>query len=116
VGVRADPLVDGLDLKTTRGRLVVDEFMAVPGGADIYACGDCAAVPDLTRPGEICGMTAQHAVRQGKQVAKNVAASLGIGRARPYKHYDEGFLVDLGRLAAAANPLGIPLSGRRPAL
>jgi NADH dehydrogenase len=43
----------------------------------------CAAVPDLTRPGEICGMTAQHAQRQGKQVARNVAASLGAGKARP---------------------------------
>ena len=111
VGVRADPLVDGLDLATNRGRLVVDEFMAVPGAPDIYACGDCAAVPDLTRPGQVCGMTAQHAQRQGKQAARNVAASLGTGKAKPYKHHDEGFLVDLGGPAAAANPLNIPLSG-----
>ena len=111
VGVRADPLVTGLDLDTNRGRLVVDEFMSVPGAPDIYACGDCAAVPDLTRPGEICGMTAQHAQRQGKQVARNVAASLGAGKARAYKHHDLGFVVNLGGLAAAANPLNIPLSG-----
>ena len=111
VGVRPDPLVDGLDLATNRGRLVVDAFMAVPGAPDIYACGDCAAVPDLTRPGEICGMTAQHAERQGKVVARNVAASLGTGKAKQYKHRDLGFLVDLGGLAAAANPLNIPLSG-----
>ena len=112
VGVRADPLVDGLDLDTSRGRLVVDEFMSVPGAPDIYACGDCAAVPDLTRPGQVCGMTAQHAQRQGKQVARNVAASLGTGKARPYKHRDLGFVVDLGGAAAAANPLHIPLSGQ----
>jgi NADH dehydrogenase len=111
VGVRAEPLVDGLDLDTNRGRLVVDEYMSVPGAPDIYACGDCAAVPDLTRPGQVCGMTAQHAVRQGKQVARNVAASLGTGHARPYKHHDMGFVVDLGGLAAAANPLNVPLSG-----
>jgi NADH:ubiquinone reductase (H+-translocating) len=111
VGVRADPLVGGLDLATNRGRLEVDEYMAVPGAPDIWACGDCAAVPDLTRPGQICGMTAQHAVRQGKLVAGNVAASLGRGTRRPYKHHDLGFLVDLGGLAAAANPLNIPLSG-----
>ena len=111
VGVRADPLVDGLDLPTNRGRLVVDEFMAVPGAPGIYACGDCAAVPDLTRPGQVCGMTAQHAQRQGKQVAANVAASLGKGTAKPYKHRDLGFLVDLGGVSAAANPLGVPLSG-----
>jgi NADH:ubiquinone reductase (H+-translocating) len=111
VGVRADPLVEGLDLATNRGRLEVDEYMAVPGTPDIHACGDCAAVPDLTRPGQICGMTAQHAQRQGEQVARNVAASLGKGTARPYTHRDLGFLVDLGGLAAAANPLHIPLSG-----
>jgi NADH:ubiquinone reductase (H+-translocating) len=111
VGVRPDPLVEGLSLKTDRGRLVVDEFMAVPGAPCTYASGDCAAVPDLTRPGEVCGMTAQHAVRQGRQVARNVAASLGIGTAKPYKHHDEGFLVDLGGAAAAANPLNIPLGG-----
>ena len=111
VGVRADPLVSDLNLDTNRGRLVVDEFMTVPGAPDIYACGDCAAVPDLTRPGQVCGMTAQHAQRQGKLVARNVAASLGTGKAQPYKHHDLGFLVDLGGLAAAANPLNIPLSG-----
>jgi NADH dehydrogenase len=111
VGVRAVPLVGGLDMKTDRGRLVVDEFMSVPGAPGTYACGDCAAVPDLTRPGQVCGMTAQHATRQGRQVARNVAASLGKGTAKPYKHHDEGFLVDLGRAAAAANPLNIPLSG-----
>jgi NADH:ubiquinone reductase (H+-translocating) len=111
VGVRADPLMEGLDLPTNRGRLVVDEFMAVPGAPSVYACGDCAAVPDLTRPGQICGMTAQHAQRQGKLVAKNVAASLGKGTVQPYKHYDLGFLVDLGGVAGAANPLHIPVSG-----
>jgi NADH:ubiquinone reductase (H+-translocating) len=49
VGVRPDPLVGSLDLETNRGRLVVDEFMVVPSAPDVYARGDCAAVPDLTR-------------------------------------------------------------------
>ena len=48
VGVRPDPLVDGLGLETRQGRLVVDEFLTVPGHPDVYACGDAAAVPDLT--------------------------------------------------------------------
>ena len=111
VGVRPDLLVDGLDLATNRGPLAVDGFMSVPDAPDIYACGDCAAVPDVTRPGQVCGMTAQHAQRQGKQVARNVAASLGTGKAKPYKHHDEGFLVDLGGLAAACNLLHVPVSG-----
>jgi NADH dehydrogenase len=111
VGVRPDPLVERLGLPTNRGRLVVDEMLSVPGRSEVYACGDCAATPDLTRPGEITGMTAQHAQRQGRQAALNVAASLGLTAAKPYKHRDLGFLVDLGGVQAAANPLGVSIGG-----
>ncbi|HEY0532456.1 MAG TPA: NAD(P)/FAD-dependent oxidoreductase [Actinoplanes sp.] len=111
VGVRPDPLVEGIGLPTQQGRLVVDEYLTVPGHPDVYAIGDAAAVPDLTMPGQITGMTAQHATRQGTAAAKNIAASYGHGRRRPYKHHDLGFVVDLGGLDAAANPLGVPLSG-----
>ena len=56
-------------------------------------------------------MTAQHAQRQGVRAARNIAASLGKGRRRAYKHHDLGFVVDLGGTQAAANPLQVPLSG-----
>jgi NADH:quinone reductase (non-electrogenic) len=111
VGVRPDPLVADLGLELAQGRLVVDEFLAVPGRPEMFACGDTAAVPDLTRPGELTAMTAQHAERQGRRAARNVAASLGRGRRAPYKHHDLGFVVDLGGMQAAANPLHLPLSG-----
>jgi NADH dehydrogenase len=111
VGVRPDPLVADLGLPTTKGRLVVDEYLNVPGHPEVFACGDAAAVPDLTRPGEITTMTAQHASRQGKLVARNIAASYGQGRKRAYKHNDLGFVVDLGGWQATANPLRIPLAG-----
>jgi NADH dehydrogenase len=111
VGVRPDPLVSDLGLATQKGRLVVDKYLNVPDHPEIFACGDVAAVPDLTRPGEVTPMTAQHATRQGKLAARNVAASFGQGERRAYKHHDLGFLVDLGGTQAAANPLRIPLAG-----
>jgi NADH dehydrogenase len=111
VGVRPDILVAGLDLPTTQGRLTVDEYLTVPEHPEVFACGDMAAVPDLTRPGQLTAMTAQHAQRQGKVAGRNVAASLGWGERTAYRHRDLGFLVDLGGTKAAANPLGIPLSG-----
>jgi NADH:ubiquinone reductase (H+-translocating) len=111
VGVRPDPLVSDVGLDTEKGRLVVDATLGVPGLPDVFACGDAAAVPDLTRTGELTAMTAQHAVRQGELAGRNVAASLGYGRQHTYKHHDLGFLVDLGAGRAAANPLGIPLKG-----
>ncbi|MEV4482928.1 NAD(P)/FAD-dependent oxidoreductase [Micromonospora coxensis] len=111
VGVRPDPFVAELGLRTEKGRLVTDEYLNVPGFPEVYACGDAAAVPDVTRPGEICTMTAQHAQRQGKLVAHNIAASYGQGRRKPYKHHDLGWVVDLGGKDAAANPLKLSMSG-----
>ncbi|MFI9638941.1 NAD(P)/FAD-dependent oxidoreductase [Micromonospora sp. NPDC051925] len=111
VGVRPDPFVAQLGLRTEKGRLVVDEYLNVPGFPEVYACGDAAAVPDLARPGQICAMTAQHAQRQGKLAGQNIAASYGHGRRRPYKHHDLGWVVDLGGKDAAANPLKLSLSG-----
>ncbi|UXY30977.1 NAD(P)/FAD-dependent oxidoreductase [Streptomyces sp. HUAS TT20] len=111
VGVRPDPLVEATGRPLERGRLIVDPYLRVPGGAGVFACGDAAAVPDLTNPGTFTPMTAQHAWRQGKVAANNVAASIGIGESRPYRHRDLGFVVDLGGTEAAADPLGVPLSG-----
>ncbi|WP_328437636.1 FAD-dependent oxidoreductase [Streptomyces sp. NBC_00444] len=111
VGVRPDPLVEGIGQPLERGRLIVDPYLQVPGRPEVFACGDAAAVPDLNKPGSFTLMTAQHAWRHGKAVGNNVAASLGIGERRVYRHRDLGFVVDLGGAQAAANPLGVPLAG-----
>jgi len=111
VGVRPDPLVESTGMETVQGRLVVDEELRVPGYPDIFACGDAAAVPKPGDPGQLCPMTAQHAVRQGKLAGRNVAASLGYGTPRRYRYRDLGFVVDLGGKDAAADPLHIPMSG-----
>jgi NADH dehydrogenase len=111
VGVRPDPLVESLGLPMERGRLLVEPTLRVPGRPEVFACGDAAAVPDLEKPGQYTPMTAQHAWRQGKVAGDNVAASLTGGELRSYRHRDMGFVVDLGGVQAAANPLGVPLSG-----
>ncbi|MEU4981163.1 FAD-dependent oxidoreductase [Streptomyces sp. NPDC021969] len=111
VGVRPDPLVESLGLPMERGRLLVDPHLQVPGRPELFACGDVAAVPDLNQPGQYTPMTAQHAWRHGKVCAHNVVASLGRGQRRTYRHRDLGFVVDLGGAKAAANPLGLPMSG-----
>jgi len=117
-GVTANPLIATLDLPTTKGRLVVDTELRVPGHPEIYAIGDAAAVPDLTKtaPGKdshpLCPPTAQHAMRQAAAAARNIAADLGDGIAEPYRHRDLGLVVDLGGPDAAATPLGFHLRGR----
>lgn len=110
-GVTAAPLIETLGLPTEKGRLKVQTDLAVPGHPDVFAAGDAAAVPDVTQPGKITPPTAQHAIRQGKVLANNVAASLGYGKAKEYKHRNMGLVVDLGPRAAVANPLNVHLSG-----
>ncbi|HEY2796162.1 MAG TPA: FAD-dependent oxidoreductase, partial [Micromonosporaceae bacterium] len=61
VGVRPDPFLESTGLPTDHGRVVVDADLTVPEHPEIYAIGDAAAVPDLTRPGQSTAMTAQHA-------------------------------------------------------
>jgi len=109
--VRPDPLVEAVGLQTREGRVVVDERLGVPGHRDVYVAGDVAAVPDPGRPGEITTMTAQHAQRQGRLAALNVAASLGYGEPRRYRHKDRGFVVDLGGTQAVADPFHWLLTG-----
>ena len=111
VGVTPGPLTQALGLDTVKGRIVVDEYLAVPGHPDVFAAGDAAAAPDLTRPGQLTAMTAQHAQRQGKAIARNLAATLGHATRKPYRHRDLGTVVDLGGWQAVANPLHVPVSG-----
>jgi NADH:ubiquinone reductase (H+-translocating) len=110
-GVAPSPLIETLGLPTERGRLKVGANLQVPDHPDVFAFGDAAAVPDLTQPGKLTGQTAQHAQRQGKTAARNVAASLGFGKAVDYRHRDLGFAVDLGGFDAVASPFGVSLGG-----
>ena len=65
-GVRANPLLGGLGLPLDdRGRIVVDELLRVAGRENVWALGDCAAVPNTRTPGEVDPPTCQHALRQG---------------------------------------------------
>ncbi len=116
-GVTPSAIVADAGLPTVRGRLSVEPDLRVTGHADIYAAGDAAAVPDVTKPrtGDgtwpLCPPTAQHAMRQGRAVARTIAADIHGRERRPYRHRDLGLVVDLGGPQAVARPLGISLSG-----
>jgi NADH dehydrogenase len=98
-GVKAQPILAELNLPLDeRGRVPVDSYLRVQGMDSVWAIGDCAAAPDPR--GGICPPTAQHAVRQGPVVARNIAAELGIGSARPFDYRSEASFVNLGRYKA----------------
>ena len=112
-GITAAPAVASLGLPTDHhGRIPTDAHMRVPGFDDVWAVGDAAAVPDPANPGSPCPQTAQHAMRQGRLVADNVASTFGRGRSKPFKYKTMGMVVDLGRREAVAAVLGVNLRGR----
>jgi NADH:ubiquinone reductase (H+-translocating) len=112
-GVSPDPLVAKIGLATDkRGRVVVDEHLATPARADVFALGDAAAVPIHGQAGRPAPPTAQHALRQARRCGDNVAASLGRGGRRPFTFRGLGLLVNLGDHYGVGRVLGVPVSGR----
>ena len=113
-GVRPHPVVErlGLPLDDT-GRIAVDKTMRVHGRANVWAIGDAAAVPDPAKKRERpCPPTGQHALRQGRPVGRNVAATLGTGRVRPFGYRTLGVFVDMGQGQAVAETVGLRWRGR----
>ncbi|MDX6284947.1 MAG: hypothetical protein QOG53_432 [Frankiales bacterium] len=111
-GVKPHPMLRETDLPIDdHGRLKATEFLTVVGVADAWAAGDSAAVPDLTRPGEYTGPSAQHAVRQARRVGDNLVASLRGQPLKAYKHAYAGSVASLGLHKGVAEIYGVKLRG-----
>jgi NADH dehydrogenase len=111
-GVQPPPVVGRLGLPLVNGRIDVDATMRVNGHEDVWAIGDAAAVPDpAKRRRQATPPTAQHAIRQGRRVAENVAAAMSGGKAKPFRYRTLGVFVDMGQHQAVAQMIGIPLRG-----
>jgi NADH:quinone reductase (non-electrogenic) len=109
-GVAPHPSLRGLFVPLDeRGRVPVDEHLRVRGMDSVWAIGDCAAAPDPR--GGLCPPTAQHAVRQGPVAARNIAAELGVGSARPFEYRGNAAFVNLGRYKAVGKVGGRTFRG-----
>jgi NADH:ubiquinone reductase (H+-translocating) len=98
-GVTPAPVLKDLNVPLDeRGRVPVDSHLRVEGLNSVWAIGDCAAAPDPR--GGTTPPTAQHAVRQGPVVARNIAAQVGIGDPEPFTYESQASFVNLGRYKA----------------
>ena len=89
-----------------RGRLLVDEYLRVQGRTNVWALGDCAAVPNLATPNHPDPPTSQHALRQARRLAKNL-----VEEPKPYRYRSLGQVATLGRYKGIADVLGLRLRG-----
>jgi NADH dehydrogenase len=113
-GVKANPMLADTDLpRDDKGRLACQANLTVKGVTGVFAAGDCAAVPDLSKddPNAVCSPSAQHAVRQAKVLARNVAAAVRDDALRDYRHAYAGSVASLGLYRGVAEIYGIKLRG-----
>jgi NADH:ubiquinone reductase (H+-translocating) len=109
-GVKPSAVMASLPCEKERGRLRVNEYLAVPGLSGVWAAGDCAAVPDLNT-GHYYPPTAQHGLRQGVTAAKNIERAM-LGRPlKPFRYRTMGLLASIGHRTGVAMVFGIKFSG-----
>ena len=109
-GVKPSPVIAPLPGQKERGRLLVNEFLSVPGVTGLWAAGDCAAVPDSKTRG-FHPPTAQHGLREGVVVAKNIEAAILGHPLKPFIFTTLGQLATIGRRTGVALVFGIKFSG-----
>ena len=109
-GIKPSPVIASLPYQKERGRVLVNEFLRVPGVSGLWAAGDCAAVPDGTT-GKFHPPTAQHGLRQGLVAAKNIEAEILGCPPTPFVFKTLGQLATIGHRTGVAMVFGIKFSG-----
>jgi len=110
-GTVSSPLISSLPCAKERGRVIVNQFLGVPNWPNVWAVGDCALVPDVRSPGQFHPPTAQHAIREGKVAAHNIAAALSGRPQKSFSFKTIGLLASIGRRAGVARIFGFNFSG-----
>jgi NADH:ubiquinone reductase (H+-translocating) len=109
-GVRPTPVVRDLPLQHARnGGIIVNRDFSVPERPGVWALGDCAWIPMKTA-GEWYPMTAQHAIREGPALAKNIEAAMHARPTVPFDFTALGTMASLGArrgISSLANGLVI---------
>jgi NADH:ubiquinone reductase (H+-translocating) len=109
-GVKPSAVIESLGFKKERGRLLVNEYLAVPEVIGLWAAGDCAAVP-TGKPGKFYPPTAQHGLREAVTAAKNIEAAIMGRPLKPFVFTTLGQLATIGRRTGVAMMFGFKFSG-----
>ncbi|HEX5000348.1 MAG TPA: NAD(P)/FAD-dependent oxidoreductase [Terriglobia bacterium] len=109
-GTAPHPILMKLPCLKDHGRIVASEKMEVPDWPGLWAVGDCASIPE-TKTGKPYPPTAQHAIRQGRVLARNILAATRGEERKPFVFSTLGQLAAIGRRAGVAQILGFQFSG-----
>ena len=114
-GVSPNSLITNLPCEHDKsGRVVVDKYLEIPQFKGVYAVGDCAYITD-PYTGKSCPPTAQHAIREGAVVAKNIISEIEDGRRlddrEAFNYKTKGMMASIGKRTGIGNLLGIEVQG-----
>jgi NADH dehydrogenase len=112
-GVQPSPVVRDSGIEVDRGgRAVVAPTMATSRDG-VWAIGDCARIPNAEAAGSFHAPTAQNAVREAKQLARNIVASIDGRNAdiRPFRYAVIGTLASIGNHTGVGKVFGIGVRG-----
>src|SRR6185295_3971415 len=102
---------ESLDCKKEHGRLLVNQYLAVPQVSGLWAAGDCAAVPDGYETGKFFPPTAQHGMREAIVAAKNIERTVLDQPLKPFRYLTMGMLASIGHHTGVASMFGFKFSG-----
>lgn len=109
-GIQPNHIVRAMPLeKDRRGSLITEPTLQVKGHPNVFALGDCAAVP--TQDGDFAPWTAQAALQQSRVVARNIAAQMHGKRMSPFRYKNMGEVATLGGAEGVAEVFGLHLRG-----
>jgi NADH:ubiquinone reductase (H+-translocating) len=109
-GIVPSPVAIGIPVAhDSRGRIAVDATMRSRSHATVWALGDCAAIPGPD--GKIYPPLAQHAAREARQLARNVAAVVNGRPPAPFLFRSLGTMASLGHSRAVADVFGVRVTG-----
>ncbi|MGD0674418.1 MAG: FAD-dependent oxidoreductase [Polyangiaceae bacterium] len=110
VGTTTHPLIKNLGLGLEKGRLKTEPDMSVKGATNLWAIGDCSLVPNAY-DGLPSPATAQFAIQQARQLAKNLQCVSKGAATRPFSFRPRGLLASIGHRNAVAIVYGVKISG-----
>jgi NADH:ubiquinone reductase (H+-translocating) len=109
-GMRPSPLLEKISgPKDKRGRIETDQHCRVVNAENVWAGGDCAAVPHPD--GGSCPPLAHYAQNSGKTIGKNILRAMAGRPLKSYSFNGLGEACTLGHGYAIAHLKGIPACG-----
>jgi NADH:ubiquinone reductase (H+-translocating) len=96
-------------VRDQRGRLAVDATMRSRSHPQVWALGDCAAIPGPD--GRPYPSLAQHAIREARHLAENIRAVIDGKVPSAFMFRSLGTMASLGHTRAVARVFGVRLTG-----